>query len=162
VKKRRPIPPSGGPASSVKIVTGISTLVPVLGISNFRHAVLAAKASVGTRLKTKAVNKRGTAIEQSPVQSETIERINFRSQPDSRGAGAAVEQLIVNEDRRREEGAKAEREKELRAERRRSAERKAKRIAAAQARQLTEPQRSQPGIIAFCGDESRPQGFFGN
>jgi type IV secretory pathway VirB10-like protein len=74
----------------------------------------------------------------------------------------AVEQPIVNEDRRREEGAKAEREKELRAERRRSAERKAKRIAAARARQLIELQRPQPGIIAFGGDEWRPQGFFGN
>src|SRR5215475_9105632 len=79
VKKRRPIPPSGGPASSVKIVTGISTSVPVFGISNFRHSVLAAKASVGTRLKTRAASKRGAAIATSPVQSETIERINFRS-----------------------------------------------------------------------------------
>src|SRR3954452_10384528 len=33
VKNRLPVPPSGGPASSVKMLTGISTLAPVLGIT---------------------------------------------------------------------------------------------------------------------------------
>src|SRR6516164_4679037 len=47
VKKRRPVPPSCDPPSSVKIVTGISTLVPMLGITYFRHSVVAAKAIVG-------------------------------------------------------------------------------------------------------------------
>jgi type IV secretory pathway VirB10-like protein len=74
----------------------------------------------------------------------------------------SVEKPVLNEDRQREEGRKAEREKELRAERRRSAERKAKGIAAAKARQLAEPQQPDPGIMAFGGDESRPRGFFGN
>lgn len=74
----------------------------------------------------------------------------------------SVEKPVVNEDRQREEGRKAERERELRAERRRSAERKAKRIAAAKARQLTEPQRPQPGTMAFGGDASRLQGLFEN
>jgi len=58
VKKRRPVPPSGGPESSVKIFTGISTLAPVLGITYFRHSVLSAKAVAGRRLKTKAASRR--------------------------------------------------------------------------------------------------------
>jgi hypothetical protein len=33
VKNRRPVPPSGAPASLLKIETGMSTLVPVLGIT---------------------------------------------------------------------------------------------------------------------------------
>src|SRR5712675_87406 len=59
VKKRRPVPPSGGPASSVKTFTGISTLAPVVGITYFRHSVLSAKAAAGTRLKTKAASRCG-------------------------------------------------------------------------------------------------------
>jgi hypothetical protein len=39
VKKRAPVPPSGGPASRVKIVIGISTLAPVLAITYRRHSV---------------------------------------------------------------------------------------------------------------------------
>ena len=56
VKKRRPVPPFGGPASSVKILTGISTLAPVSGITYFRHSVLSARAAIGTRLIIK-INK---------------------------------------------------------------------------------------------------------
>jgi hypothetical protein len=52
VKKRRPVPPCGGPASSLKIFTGISTLAPVLGTTYFRHSV--ATAAAGTRLKVAA------------------------------------------------------------------------------------------------------------
>ena len=52
-------------------------------------------------------------------------------------------------------------ERDLKAERRRYAERKAKRIAAARARQQVEPrERTEPGIMAFGGDESRMS--FGN
>src|SRR3954462_11016637 len=56
VKKRRPVPPSGSPASSVKICTGISTLAPVLGITYFCHSV--AKEHAGRRLKTTAASRR--------------------------------------------------------------------------------------------------------
>jgi hypothetical protein len=38
-EKAPPVPPSGGPASRVKIVTGISTLAPVLAITYRRHSV---------------------------------------------------------------------------------------------------------------------------
>src|SRR4029077_1928725 len=57
VKKRRPVAPSGGPASSVKILTGISTLAPVLGITYFCHSVVSAKAVIGTRLTIKALRQ---------------------------------------------------------------------------------------------------------
>src|SRR6185295_16312951 len=40
VKKTRPVVPSGGPASSEKIVTGTSTLSPVAGILYFRHSAV--------------------------------------------------------------------------------------------------------------------------
>src|SRR5450631_1911161 len=56
VKKSRPAPPSVSPASSVKILTGISRLAPVLGTTYFRHSV--AKAIAGTRLKTKTASRR--------------------------------------------------------------------------------------------------------
>src|SRR5947208_13515846 len=50
VKNRRPVPPSGGPASLVKMETGMSTLVPVLGITYRCHSVSSAEASTGTEL----------------------------------------------------------------------------------------------------------------
>ena len=56
VKKRRPVPPSGGPASSsVKIDTGMSTLAPVLGITYFRHSDLSAEAQEPRREKRQLV-----------------------------------------------------------------------------------------------------------
>ena len=58
VKKRRPVPPSGGPASLVKIVTSISTLVPVLGITYRRHSVSPANASAGMNAKARAADRR--------------------------------------------------------------------------------------------------------
>src|SRR5215203_4074416 len=47
VRKRRPTAPSGAPASSLKIVTGTSTLAPVLGITYLRHSVAPALAIAG-------------------------------------------------------------------------------------------------------------------
>src|SRR5882757_1021893 len=75
VKKRRPVPPSGSPASSVKICTGISTLAPVLGITYFCHSV--AKAAAGRRLKTKAASRRW---EPRSVRLKQIIPVNFRSE----------------------------------------------------------------------------------
>jgi type IV secretory pathway VirB10-like protein len=67
---------------------------------------------------------------------------------------APVEQKVEKEDPKRAE-------RDLKAERRRYAERKAKRMAAARARQQVEPrERTEPGIMAFGGDESRMS--FGN
>jgi type IV secretory pathway VirB10-like protein len=67
---------------------------------------------------------------------------------------APVEQKVEKEDPE-----KAERD--LKAERRRYAERKAKKMAAARARHQVEPrERTEPGIMAFGGDESRMS--FGN
>ena len=57
VKKRLPVLPSGSSASSAKIVTGISTVAPVLGITYLRHSALSVKAVAGTRLKTKTTNR---------------------------------------------------------------------------------------------------------
>jgi hypothetical protein len=82
VKNRRPVPPSGAPASRVKIETGMSTLVPVLGISYRRHSVSPAKASAGVKAKTaKAADRRYARMKRSPVQFETIESIGVRSSP---------------------------------------------------------------------------------
>src|SRR3954452_19130936 len=57
LKKRRPVPSSGAPASSVKILTGISTLAPVLGITYFCHCVLSAKDAVGARMTIKPITQ---------------------------------------------------------------------------------------------------------
>src|SRR4029434_5169295 len=52
VKKRRPAVPSGVPASSVKTVTGTSTLSPVSAMLYFRHSAAAAELTAAdTRLK---------------------------------------------------------------------------------------------------------------
>ena len=86
VKKRRPVPPSGSPASRVKIVTGISTLVLVLGIAYRRHSVSPANASAGMspverrRLGVRAGeklghgngNQRGSCKEISAVHETTL------------------------------------------------------------------------------------------
>src|SRR6185312_8485615 len=79
VKKRRPVPPSGGPASRVKIVTGISTLVPVLGIAYRRHSASPANASAGMKAKAKVADSRRARMKRSPVQFDTIGRIDVRS-----------------------------------------------------------------------------------
>jgi hypothetical protein len=55
-------------------------------------------------------------------------------------------------------------EREERERHRRYAERKARRVATARARQqLEQPrERTEPGIVAFGGEQSRSVGFFGN
>src|SRR3954453_1037830 len=72
VKKRRPVPPSGGPASCVKMETGISTLVPVLGIAYRRHSGSLGYASVGMRISARAA--RCARIGRSPVHVDRINR----------------------------------------------------------------------------------------
>src|SRR5207253_5533463 len=68
VKNRRPVPPSGGPASLVKIEAGMSTLVPVLGITYRRHSASPAEASAGVKAKTaRAADRRYARMERSPV-----------------------------------------------------------------------------------------------
>ena len=57
VKKRRPVPPSGGPASRVKIATGILTLVPVLGMAYCRQSASPANASAGIKVKARAADR---------------------------------------------------------------------------------------------------------
>src|SRR5712672_2890686 len=66
VKKRRHVPPFGGPASSVKISTGTSTLAPVLGMTYLRHSVLSPKAVTGIRLKIKTARRRCGLMQQVP------------------------------------------------------------------------------------------------
>src|SRR6266545_1201123 len=80
VKNRRPVPPSGGPASLLKIETGMSTLVPVLGTTYCRHSVSPAKASAGVKATTaRAADRRYARMERSPVRFETIESNGVRS-----------------------------------------------------------------------------------
>src|SRR5829696_5890195 len=66
VWKRRPNPPSGAPASSLKIVTGTSTLALVLGITYLRHSVAPAVAIVGRRLRTRARSTAGAGMQRYP------------------------------------------------------------------------------------------------
>src|SRR6185295_17758088 len=81
VKNFLPVPPSGAPASLVKIETGMSTLVPVLGITYRRHSVSPAKASAGAKTPTmaRAADRQYARIERSPVRFDTIELIDVRS-----------------------------------------------------------------------------------
>jgi outer membrane biosynthesis protein TonB len=80
-------------------------------------------------------------------------------QPSVKEVQAPVEKQVEKADTRKAEA-------EERARRRRYAEHKAKKIAAARALQQQEPQtreRSEPGIVAFGGDQPRfGGGFFGN
>src|SRR6266545_2333811 len=83
VKNRRPVPPSGGPASLLKIETCMSTLVPVLGITYCRHSVSPAKASAGVKAKTaRAADRRYARMERSPVsiRDNRIDRCSFQRQ----------------------------------------------------------------------------------
>src|SRR5215207_1847262 len=66
VRKRRPIPPSGAPASSLKMVTGMSTLALVLGITYLRHSVAPAVAIAGRRLRTRVRSTAGASMQRYP------------------------------------------------------------------------------------------------
>ena len=74
MKKRRPVPPSGVPASSVKILTGISTLTSVLGITNCRHCVPTAKAAIGATLTIKQIIKLNARI---GISGRLVSSLNF-------------------------------------------------------------------------------------
>jgi hypothetical protein len=74
-KEAPPRPPSGEPASSEKIETGISTLAPVLGITYLRHSVAWAKQTPGSILSTSAIRTRNFMLaipfrhEANPISS---------------------------------------------------------------------------------------------
>src|SRR4029450_14157260 len=80
VKNFLPVPPSGAPASLVKIETGMSTLVPVLGITYRRHSVSPAKAGGGGNTPTmvRAADRPYARIERSPVRYNRIDRRSFQ------------------------------------------------------------------------------------
>jgi hypothetical protein len=76
VRKRRPIPPSGAPASSLKIVTGTSTLALVLEITYLRHSV----ATGNRRIEAKNQSEKHGAPTHAAISKlakKQIQRINF-------------------------------------------------------------------------------------
>src|SRR4051812_21792420 len=68
VKKRRPVPPSGAPASSVKMDTGISTLAPVSEITYRRHSVAWAKEVIEPIPSAAAIKKTAALHAYIPFQ----------------------------------------------------------------------------------------------
>src|SRR6476619_5683045 len=62
LKKRRPTPPSGSSDCSLKVDAGISTLVPVLGITNLCHSSASAGVANVARLKIRGAEKRNICI----------------------------------------------------------------------------------------------------
>ena len=68
LKKRLPTPPSGSSACSLKVDAGISTLVPVLGITNLCHSwPNTGEADVDRQMKRMA-EKRTVCIGASPIR----------------------------------------------------------------------------------------------
>jgi hypothetical protein len=68
LKKRRPTPPSGSSDCSLKVDAGISTLVPVLGITNLCHSSPRAGEIKVVRQRKRTAEKRDNCIGASPIE----------------------------------------------------------------------------------------------
>jgi hypothetical protein len=68
LKKRLPTPPSGSSVCSLKVDAGISTLVPVLGITNLCHSWPRTGEADVDRQKKRMAEKRTDCIGASPIR----------------------------------------------------------------------------------------------
>jgi len=152
-------------ASNVRIFfAGVGTTFVILAVG-FGGGLMLAKSALHDQPPQMRANSEptlGMRVILPPSAEPAIQVAERTAAPEPKPRVQPVQELQAPVEQQAEKANPKKAERDLRAERRRYAERKARWTAAARARQQVEPQeRTEPGIIAFGGDQSR-MSFFGN
>jgi type IV secretory pathway VirB10-like protein len=146
-------------ASNARIFfAGVGTTFVILALG-FGGGLMLAKSALHDQSPQMRANSEptpGMRVILSPSAEPAIQVAEWTAAPEPKPQVQPVQEVQAPVEQQVEKADPKKAERDLKAEHRRYAERKAKRIAAARARQHVEPrERTEPGIMAFGGDESR-------